>query len=78
MGSESDCLLGQLNRILEILDSEAGLKVKKSGGLIGRPYWLASEIFFLGGDTICHVAVIEFQICCCVPTFVKIDDFSLT
>jgi len=26
MGSESDCLLGQLNRILEISDSEAGLK----------------------------------------------------
>jgi len=34
MGSESDCLLGQLNRILEISDSEAGLKVK-SGGVIG-------------------------------------------
>ena len=26
MESESDCLLGQLNRILEISDSEAGLK----------------------------------------------------
>ena len=26
MGSESDCLLGQLNRILEISDSEALLK----------------------------------------------------
>jgi len=36
MGSESDCLLGQLNRILEILDSEAGLKVEKSGGVIGE------------------------------------------
>ena len=36
MGSESDCLLGQLNRILEISDSEAGLKVKKSGGVIGE------------------------------------------
>ena len=35
MESESDCLLGQLNRILEILDSEAGLKVK-SGGVIGE------------------------------------------
>ena len=32
MGSESDYLLGQLNRILEISDSEAGLKVEKSGG----------------------------------------------
>jgi len=28
MGSESDCLLGQLNRILEISHSEAGLKVE--------------------------------------------------
>ena len=36
MGSESDCLLGQLNRILEISDSEAGLKVEKSGGVIGE------------------------------------------
>jgi len=36
MGSESDCLLGQLNRILEIYDSEAGLKVEKSGGVIGK------------------------------------------
>ena len=31
MGSESDCLLGQLNRILQISDSEAGLKVEKVG-----------------------------------------------
>jgi len=31
IGSESHCLLGQLNKILEISDSEAGLKVKKSG-----------------------------------------------
>ena len=36
MGSESDCLLGQLNRILEISDLEAGLKVEKSGGVIGE------------------------------------------
>ena len=36
MGSESDCLLGQLNRILEISDSEAGLKVENSGGVIGE------------------------------------------
>ena len=34
--SDSDCLLGQLNRMLEISDSEAGLKVKKSGGVIGE------------------------------------------
>ena len=36
MGFESDCLLGQLNRILEISDSEAGLKVEKSGGVTGE------------------------------------------
>ena len=36
MGSESDCLLGQLNRILEISDSEAGLKVENSRGVIGE------------------------------------------
>ena len=36
IGSESDCLLGQLNRILEISDSEAGLKAEKSGGVIGE------------------------------------------
>jgi len=36
MGSESDCLLGQLNRILQISDSEAGLKVEKSRGVIGE------------------------------------------
>jgi len=36
MGSESDCLLGQLNRILQIWDPEAGLKVEKSGGVIGE------------------------------------------
>ena len=36
MGSESDCLLGQLNRILEISDSEAGLRVEKSGVLLEK------------------------------------------
>ena len=30
IGSESDCLLGQLERILEISDSVVGLKVEKS------------------------------------------------
>jgi len=32
MGSESDCLLGQLKRILDISDSVAGLKVEKPVG----------------------------------------------
>ena len=36
MGSESHCLLGQLNKIVEISESEAGLKVKKSGGVFGE------------------------------------------
>ena len=36
IGSESHCLLGQLNKILEISDPEAGLKVEKSGGVFGE------------------------------------------
>ena len=34
MGSQSDCLLGQFERTLWISDSEAGLKVEKSGGVV--------------------------------------------
>jgi len=33
--SDSDRLLGQLKRIFETLDSDAGLKVEKSGGKAG-------------------------------------------
>ena len=33
MGSESDCLLGQSERIFKISDSEAGEKVEKTGGV---------------------------------------------
>ena len=33
--SESDCLLGQLCKIQEISDSEAGLKVEKVEGVVG-------------------------------------------
>ena len=42
IGSESHCLLGQLNKILEISDSEAGLKVEKSGlrGCFRRRRWM--------------------------------------
>jgi len=36
IGSESHCLLGQLNKILKISDSEAGLKVEKSGGVFSE------------------------------------------
>jgi len=34
IGSESDCLLGKLRRILETSDSVADLKVEKLGGLV--------------------------------------------
>ena len=34
MGSESDCLLGQFERTLRTSDSEAGLKVEKSEGVV--------------------------------------------
>jgi len=36
LGSQSDCLLGQLDSILRISDSEAGVKVEKSGGVVGE------------------------------------------
>jgi len=34
MGSESRCLFGQFDRILWISDSEAGVKVEKTGGVV--------------------------------------------
>ena len=36
MGSESDCLFGQLDRISWTSDSEAGVKTEKSGGVAGE------------------------------------------
>jgi len=36
IGSESDCLLGQLDRALRISDSEAGLKEEISGSAVGE------------------------------------------
>jgi len=35
IGSEWDCLLGQLNRILEISDPDAGVKEEKLEGSVG-------------------------------------------
>ena len=35
IGSESDCLLAQLKRILDISDSDAGLKKEKVEGSVG-------------------------------------------
>jgi len=48
MGSESDCLLGQFERTLRTSDSEAGLKLEKSGGVVEGEYgddvvWLVSR-----------------------------------
>ena len=36
IGSESGCLIGQLDRILRISDSEAGVQEEKSGGVVGE------------------------------------------
>jgi len=36
MGSESDCLFGQLDSILWNSDSKAGVKTEKSGGVTGE------------------------------------------
>ena len=36
IGSESDCLLRQLDRILRVSDSETGLKEENSGGVVGK------------------------------------------
>ena len=35
IGSESHCLLGQLRKIFEVSDSDAGLKMQKLGGEVG-------------------------------------------
>ena len=40
MGSESDCLLGQLRRILDISDSDAGVKEEKLEGSVGGETFL--------------------------------------
>jgi len=36
IGSKSDCLLGHLEKILRISDSEACMKKEKSGGVVGE------------------------------------------
>jgi len=36
MGSESDCLFEQLDKILWTSDSEAGVKTEKSGAVAGN------------------------------------------
>jgi len=52
IGSESDCLLGQFKRILDISNSDAGLKEEKLEGSVGGEgecgdeveVWLVREI----------------------------------
>jgi len=48
--SESHCLLGQLNKILDISDSEAGLKVEKSGGVFGEKKVNDDDVELLVGE----------------------------
>ena len=47
IGSESDCLLGQLEKILRISDSEAGLKEQKSGGVVGEEGGCGDDVVVL-------------------------------
>ena len=54
IGSESDCLLGQLNRILEISNSDAGLKKEK---------WVVSSLGTVSvhGDAVKVLLVIKIR-----------------
>jgi len=47
MGSESDCLLGQLERTSWISDPEAGLKVEKSGGVVEGEVEFGDDVVWL-------------------------------
>jgi len=49
IGSESHRLLGQLKRIFEISDSDAGLKVEKSGGEVGGEGQCGEDMATLAG-----------------------------
>ena len=44
IGSESDCLLGQLKRILDISDSDAGLKEEKLEVSVGGEGECGNEV----------------------------------
>ena len=51
MGSESDGLFGQFDRILWISDSEAGVKVEKTGGVAeGEGRWGEVVVGLLARD----------------------------
>ena len=45
IGSGSDCLLGQLRRILDISDSDAGVKEEKLEGSVGGKGEIAQIMF---------------------------------
>ena len=46
-GSESDCLFGQLDRILWTSDSEAGVITKMSGGVLGGEGECGNDVMVL-------------------------------
>jgi len=48
MGSESDCLFGQLDGILWTSDSEAGVKTEKSGGVSGGEGECVDDVYYSG------------------------------
>ena len=54
IGSESDCLLGQLKSILDISDSEAGLKEEKLEGSVGGEGECGDEVEVLLVREICE------------------------
>jgi len=47
MGSESDCSLGQIERIFCISDSEARLKVEKSVGVVDGVRRCGNDVVWL-------------------------------
>ena len=51
MASKSDCLLGQLDKILWISDFEAGVKTEKSGGVAAgwQEERVSAEMMWQGG-----------------------------
>ena len=56
IGSESDCLLGQLKRILDISNSDAGLKGEKLEGSVRGEGECGDEVEVLLVREICRLA----------------------
>ena len=57
IGSESDCLLGQLRRILDISDSDAGVKEEKLEGSVGGEGECGDDVEVLLVREICFLVV---------------------